>query len=61
MIKSLKKIKYGDEANAVEFGYPNNCGDCNVVAGGYHIDGCDVERCVTCGGQVISCYCDDTK
>ena len=35
------------------------CGDCNVLAGGYHHPGCDQEVCPKCNGQLISCDCLD--
>jgi hypothetical protein len=35
------------------------CHDCNVVRGGFHHPGCDMERCPKCNGQIISCNCDD--
>ena len=33
------------------------CGDCNCIEGEIHMDGCDMERCPWCGGQLISCEC----
>ena len=39
----------------------NDCHDCHVKEGEYHIEGCDWERCPKCGGQYISCGCDDAE
>lgn len=33
------------------------CGDCHVIEGEYHLDGCDMEDCSICGGQRITCGC----
>lgn len=37
------------------------CHDCNIVHGGNHHPGCDVERCPRCDGQLISCGCLDEE
>lgn len=32
-----------------------NCHDCDCYEGEFHEEGCDMERCPECGGQLISC------
>jgi hypothetical protein len=35
------------------------CHDCGALVGEKHHEGCDVEECPTCHGQIISCGCDN--
>jgi hypothetical protein len=35
------------------------CPDCAVEPGQQHEDGCDVARCLKCGGQHLGCGCRD--
>lgn len=65
--KRYKRVKYGDEERAVEFGESGSrtlsavplqpCHDCAAVIGQYHCEGCDWERCPRCGGQLLGCEC----
>ena len=61
--KPYERIRFGDEgkrweakdwaANAV-----GQCGDCAVAKGEFHVVGCDIETCPSCGGQAIGCNCE---
>ena len=51
------RIRYGSEKS--DWGADKQpCHDCKVIKGEFHVPGCDVERCPTCGRQAISCDCD---
>jgi hypothetical protein len=54
----LPRIKYGEEKE--DWGADSGpCPDCGVVKDQYHLENiCDVERCPSCGFQVISCDCE---
>ena len=59
-------IEYPDGTKLPSLSYhfkePNGrCHDCGIRHGGKHHPGCDVERCPTCLGQLISCGCFDEK
>jgi len=61
--------KNGVEFDRIRYGYEEDdwgandhpCGDCAVVKGEYHVPGCDIERCPSCGGQMIGCECSSSK
>jgi hypothetical protein len=49
----------GEELDPVEWDGESRCHDCGAMPGGYHHPGCDMERCPSCGGQLIGCGCLD--
>ena len=55
--REYERIRYGEEAE--DWGADKGpCHDCGVIKGQYHVPCiCDVERCPSCEGQVISCEC----
>jgi hypothetical protein len=52
----LGAIRYGSERH-VHDAHPDRCPDCATTDGGFHHDGCCVEECGGCAGQLISCDC----
>lgn len=53
--RPVEMIAYG--ADPAERAPGLRCADCGVVLGGLHHPGCDVQRCPSCGGQMVSCGC----
>ena len=49
-------IKMGDPMD-YHHNQNDSCHDCGAKYGEYHTNGCDMERCPCCGGQMISCDC----
>lgn len=41
----------------VDLSERHTCHDCGIQEGEFHSQGCDMERCPFCGGQLISCDC----
>lgn len=58
--KGYDRTKVCDPSDFDE-GAPSNtrCHDCNALFCHLHHWGCDAERCPACGGQMISCACED--
>jgi len=58
-VVDYERIRNGGEQRygAVE---PCQCHDCGVMPDGYHHPGCDIEECPRCGGQLISCRCNES-
>ncbi len=41
--------------------YSEECPDCGVAAGEYHVGYCDIERCTCCGQQLLMCLVSDKR
>ena len=58
--RKYARFKYGDEPTWLGLD-PTfaevPCHDCFVLKGQYHTEGCDVEECPKCHGQLLGCSC----
>lgn len=54
-------IDYADGESFHRIPYPEDekerCPKCSVSPGGFHHDGCYIERCPRCGERLVSCAC----
>ncbi len=66
--KRYRRIRWGDEIRrnwSMPKGYEvtwaevikKPCGDCGVILGELHLEGCDIEVCPSRGGQYLCCEC----
>jgi len=49
------RIPYTPPYFGVEY---EQCHDCGVINKQFHHPGCDMETCINCNGQLISCDCE---
>jgi hypothetical protein len=65
-----RRIRYGSESVPKDLAsswaemISRPCGDCEVIKGELHLEGCDIEQCPRCSGQYLCCECrrdDDTE
>lgn len=58
--RKYNRFRYGDEPEylAISPDFADiPCHDCFVVKGQYHTEGCDMEECPKCRGQLLGCGC----
>jgi hypothetical protein len=67
--RRYRRIRWGDEVRHWKWLMPEGyvatwaevirkpCGDCGVVRGELHLEGCDIEVCPCCGHQYLCCEC----
>ena len=52
-----ERIPFGKEIRMPWGSIGKNCGDCCVLLGQYHTEGCDIEECPICHKQFLTCNC----
>ena len=58
--RKYPRIRFGKEALALGgIMMSSDCSDCHVTIGALHHLNCDIEECPKCGGQFLSCNCND--
>jgi len=57
----FQRLRYGEEKE--DWGANERpCHDCSAIKGEYHVQGCDVERCPVCDGQLwFGCECEEQQ
>jgi hypothetical protein len=57
-VGTLPPVPYGSESHGADWTPPDRCHDCDVLVGGFHHPGCDMEACPNCKGQLLTCGCE---
>ncbi|MBR1403067.1 MAG: hypothetical protein IJ558_02705 [Treponema sp.] len=52
-----ERIPFGRETKTNWASITKYCGDCCVLIGQYHTEGCDIEECPICHKQFLTCDC----
>ena len=53
--REIPRIRYGTEPDVAA---ATPCGECGVIKGELHVEGCRLEACAGCGAPRFSCDCE---